>query len=143
MTNEIKITEGGKIILNTVKDELFPTVNMLKDLIVKIHSCRIRFPLYSAELNKIRNEYESVSVTFFDVAKKLETPDILFANMHDDPQLMVSYFQYKNAFESAINEGVKAVEIIDRSVDRKSQVIQNSWTYLLAVVAIIASIIWG
>lgn len=52
---------------------------------------------------------------------------------------IADYFSYKNAFQKSIEEGVKYIEIIDRTLDRKRQGIQFFWTFLLAVIAIVVS----
>jgi hypothetical protein len=135
------ISEADKIILNTIKDELFPVLNELKLLVVRVYKCRVLFLFYSSELRRIQSEYEKVSTDFFVVTTKLETPDILFKGLGDNPDNIVSYFRYQKVVSERINEGVKAVEIIDRILDRKTQTIQNSWTHLLAVIAIVASLL--
>jgi len=140
--NELKISEGGKRILNTCQKELFPTINKLKELLISIQKCRISYQLYSSNLNKLEKEYYEISLNFFEVSRKLETPDIIFEGLEGEAQYMADYFQYQNAFLQNLSDGKNYVEIIDRTLDRKSQSIQNNRTFLLAVVAIIVALLW-
>jgi len=64
---QIPISEGAKIILDTVKDELFPAVGKLKKLLNSLQKCRVSFQLYSSRLNEFEEEYASTSDTFFAV----------------------------------------------------------------------------
>ncbi|HEY9584793.1 MAG TPA: hypothetical protein VJI33_04435 [Candidatus Paceibacterota bacterium] len=141
MNEQYKVSDGGKKILNTVKDELFPILNQLKDLLVSIQKCRINFSIYSKELSDLELKYSDLATSFFTVTKKLKTPDILFSGLDDNPQNIADYFQFQDAFSLSIEEGTKYVEIIDRTLDRKSQNIQNFRTIILAFTAIVISII--
>ena len=138
--DQIPVTSGQKIIMNTVQKELFPTLESLKELLVRIQKLRIAFPLYSRELSLIEKEYTQIAVDFFEVTRKLQTPDILFKDSKDD-QNMVDYFQFRGAFIQNISEGASYIEIIDRTLDRKSEMIQNSRTLFLALVALVVSIV--
>ena len=42
----LQISEGLKILLNTMQQELFPVLSDLKQLLVDIQGLRITFPLY-------------------------------------------------------------------------------------------------
>jgi hypothetical protein len=139
--NEIPISDGGKRILNTMKDEMFPIQNKLKELLVRIHKSRVNFSLFSKDLAIQSNEYESISTNFFEISQKLQTPDILFLGLKNNAENIAAYFQYQQAVMQSIDEGSKYIEIIDRTLDRKLQTINNFRTQLLAVVAIIASLI--
>ncbi len=137
----IPLSEGTKILLNTIQKELFPILNELKQLLIDIQGLRITFPLYSKELNKYEATYQDVAKRFFTLVQKLETPDILFQGLPPNPQDIAGYFQFEGAVGKNINEGSKYVEIIDRTLDRKRQTIFNSWTLFLAVLAIVISVI--
>jgi len=134
------IRPGQRKIMVTVKDELFPQIEKLKDLLVKIQSCRISNQLFSIIMNNLENEYSMVSSNFFEVVKKLETPDILFQGVDGGDQNMIDYFQFRGAFKDNISEGLNYIEIIDRTLDRKFGVIVNNRTFLISIVAIIISI---
>ena len=127
--------------METVHKELFPILNELKQLLVDIQGLRIVFPLYSKRLNKYDTQYQDIAKRFFIVVQKLETPDILFKDLPNNPQDIASYFQFEGAVSKNINEGSKYVEIIDRTLDRKRQTIFNSWTLFLAILAIVISIV--
>jgi hypothetical protein len=137
----IPVSEGVKILLNTIQKELFPILNELKQLLVDIQELRIKFPLYSKKLNEYNKKYQQITKRFFITVQKLETPDILFKDIPSNPQDMAGYFQFQGAMGKNIEEGSKYIEIIDRTLDRKSQNIFNSWTVFLAIVAIIISVI--
>ena len=137
----IPVSEGTKRIMETVHKELFPILNELKQLLVDIQGLRIVFPLYSKRLNKYDTQYQDIAKRFFIVVQKLETPDILFKDLPNNPQDIASYFQFEGAVSKNINEGSKYVEIIDRTLDRKRQTIFNSWTLFLAILAIVISIV--
>ena len=143
MKEGLEISRGGKLILNTIKDELFPCIKNLKDLIIKIQKCHIKFPLYSFELNKLEKEYLEVSEKFFTVSIKLQTPDILFKDLEEDPRYIVDYFQYKEAIGQTIVDGSKIIEIIDRTLDRKRQNIENNRALYISITAIVLSIIFS
>lgn len=128
--------------METVHKELFPILNELKQLLVDIQGLRIVFPLYSKGLNKYDTQYQDIAKRFFIVVQKLETPDILFKDLPNNPQDITSYFQFEGAVGKSINEGSKYVEIIDRTLDRKRQTIFNSWTLFLAILAIFISIVF-
>lgn len=138
---QIPLSEGGKIMLNIVKDELFPLQNDLKNLLLDIQKCRIKLPFYSKKLNLLENKYFELSIKFFDIVRKLETPDILFKGLKDDPLNIANYFQFHEAISKNINDGSKYIEIIDRTLDRKKEMVQNFRTLILAFAAIIISII--
>lgn len=138
---EMPISAGGKRVLNTVKDDLFPILKELRDLLLRVHRSRPPFPLYSPNLSSLTLEFEELSASFFGVVRKLETPDILFSGLTEDPRNIADYFQFQGAFLKQIEEGGKYIEIIDRTLDRKTQAIQNSRTLVLALIAIIASLI--
>lgn len=142
MQNELKVSEGGKRILNTCQKELFPTLNKLKELLISIQKCRISFQLYSRQLDKFEKDYHNVSLVFFEVSRKLETPDIIFEGLSGEAQYIADYFQYQNAFLQNLADGRNYVEIIDRTLDRKNQNIQNNRTFLLAIIAIVVSLLW-
>jgi hypothetical protein len=139
----LQITEGGKKILNTVSAELFPVVKRMKELLIKVQKCR-PFSLYSPELIELEKEYYEISAQFFTVATKLETPDILFEGFNKEKEEpMIAYFQYRGAFVQNIDEGAKYIEIIDRTLDRKNQNIQNFRTFIIAIIAVVVGIIWN
>ncbi len=140
MEKEIPITPGLKRILETVKDELFPKLERLKEVLVRIQACRISFHLYSKELWGIERDYHVASKGFFEVVKKLETPDILFAGIDGGEANIVPYYQFQGAFKQNIAEGIVYVEIIDRTLDRKVGTIQNSRTFLISILAVVISI---
>src|SRR3970040_1750600 len=94
--NQISISEGGKRILNTVQDELFPVLNRLKELLLSVQKCRTMIPIYSPKLNRLESEYSDVSSEFFTVVRKLETPDILFENLDKNSQNIASYFSFQD-----------------------------------------------
>lgn len=139
-SEQVKVTPGQKRIMDTVQSELFPTLNLLKSLLVRIQKIRIKFPLYSRELTLTQKEYEKASAEFFEIARKLQTPDLLFHDMKEDRNI-VDYFQFRGAFEQNISEGFSYVEIIDRTLDRKQSAIQNSRTLILALVALLVSLL--
>lgn len=136
----IPVTPGQRIILNTVKDELFPQINNLKTILVEIQACRISYQLYSSKLSALVERYSNVSKNFFEVVKKLETPDILFERVEGEERNIVDYFQFQGAFKQNISEGVGYVEIIDRTLDRKVGTIQNTRTFLISIIALVVSI---
>lgn len=140
MITEIPVNEGAKRILNTLKDELFPLSNQLKELLLKIQRLRIKFPIYSKSLNDLELEYFALSEKFFTITQKLETPDILFVGL-EGSQPMIDYFQYEATISKTISETSKYVEIIDKTLDRKNQTIQNFRTLSLAIIAIAISIL--
>lgn len=136
------ISEGGKRILNSVKDELFPLLEKTKDVMVRIQKIRISHQLNSPRLNELENEYSDIMARFFEVVRKLQTPDILFMGLkQEDTQNIVDYFNYQNAFQKNIEQGLNYVEIIDRTLDRKMQNIQNNRAFLFSILAIIISIL--
>ena len=126
--------------MNTVHKELFPTLESLKELLIRTQKLRIVFPLYSKELVLIEKEYRQTAVDFFEVTRKLQTPDILFKDSKEDKNI-VDYFQFRGAFVQSISEGSSYVEIIDRTLDRKRETIQNSRTLFLALLALVVSIV--
>lgn len=138
--DETPATTGQKIIMNTIQKELFPTLESLKELLVRIQKLRIIFPLYSKELSLIEKDYEKTAVAFFEVTRKLQTPDILFKDSKEDRNI-VDYFQFRGAFVQNISEGASYIEIIDRTLDRKRGTIQNSRTLFLALSALVVSIL--
>lgn len=139
----IQVSEGTKRIVETVHKELFPILNELKQLLVDIQGLRIVFPLYSKELKKYDTQYQDIAKRFFIVVQKLETPDILFKDLPNNPQDIASYFQFEGAVGKNVNEGSKYVEIVDRTLDRKRQTIFNSWTLFLAILAIVISTVFA
>mgnify|MGYP001561891979 CR=1 FL=1 len=139
--NQIPVSEGGKRILNTIKDELFPVIKRLKDILVRVQKVRISYQLYSTTLSNLETEYALVSGDFFEVVRKLQTPDLLFKGLVDNPQYVADYFQYQEAFQKNIEQGLNYVEIIDRTLDRKIQNIQSNKTFLISVTAIVISIL--
>ncbi len=139
----IPISEGTKILLNTIQQELFPVLNELKQLLVDIQGLRITSALYSKELSKYEAAYQDLAKRFFIVVQKLETPDILFKDLPHNPQDIAGYFQFEGAVGKNLNEGSRYVEIIDRTLDRKRQTIFNSWTLFLAVLAIVISVVFA
>ncbi len=126
--------------MNTVKDELFPVLNDLNQLMLEIHSLRIVFPLYSSELKKYDSKYQDIAGKFFTIVQKLETPDILFEGLPENPQDIASYFQLEAAFRKNIARGSRYIELLDRILDRKRQTIFNSWTLLLGAIAILVGL---
>ncbi len=134
------VTEGVKLILKTVKDELFPVIGELKDVLIHIQKIRISYQIHSPALRALENKYTRTAAIYFEVVRKLQAPDILFAGMQNNDENMIGYFQYQGAFQKNIDEGISCIEIIDRTLDRKSQNIQNNRTFLLSIVAIITSI---
>ncbi len=138
--NQIPISIGGKKILNTVKDELFPIINDLKSILISVQRIRISYQLYSLDLSKTEKEYTQEVVKFFEVVRKLQTPDLLFEGLDGDFQNMADYFQYQGAFQKVIEQGLNYVEIIDRTLDRKTQNIQSNRVFLISVIAIVISI---
>lgn len=141
MTNELKISKGTKRILDTMQQDLFPSLSRLRELLVRIQKFRISSQLYSTELHKLELEYSGISTSFFTIVKKLETPDILFEGLEGESQNMIDYFQWQNAFSKNLDEGSKYIEIIDRTLDRKNQSIQNNRTFVFALLAIFISLI--
>lgn len=137
---QIPVSEGTKIILNIVQSELLPTVDKMRKLLIDVQNCRIKFHLYSPELNNLQKEYNNISVIFFNIARKLETPDILFKDLKPDPQDIVGYFQFQVAISKHLNDGSNYIEILDRTLDRKNESIQNARTLILAIMAILISI---
>lgn len=138
---EIPVSEGTKVMLDTIQNELFPVLEKLKKLLVDVQSCRIRFPLYSPKLNSLEIEYGDISVDFFNVARKLDTPDILFKGLKEDTQNIASYLQFRNVTAEKISDGSRYLEILDRTLDRKKESIINAWTLVLAFLAILVSIL--
>jgi hypothetical protein len=139
----IPITTGQQKILETLWNDLFPQIEVLKDLMVNIQACRVSCQIYSLKLNQLEKRYSEASQTFFGVVKKLETPDILFQDTENaKDNNMVAYFQYQSAFKQNIAEGISYVEIIDRTLDRKSGSVQNNRTLLISLFALFASIYW-
>ncbi|GEM_PF-1802394 len=138
---------AARRILITVKDELFPILNKLRDLLVRVQKCRIGYQLYSPELRALDVEYSIVSGEFFVLHKKMSTPDLLFeglsettdASSHPAPQLVFEYNRFQFAFSKLLDEGVSYTEIIDRTLDRKTQSLNNNRTFSLAVIAIFVS----
>ncbi len=126
--------------LDAVKDELFPVSKNLKELLIDVQKYRIKFPIFSKHLSILENRYEEVSKNFYAIVKKLETPDDLFEGLENNPQDIASYFQFQPAISKSIQEASKYIEIIDRTLDRKRERIQNFRTLLLAVIAIIVSV---
>src|SRR3954465_9805791 len=99
MTNtnqNIPLTPGQQKILITIKDELLPKVDKLKNLLVDIQTYRVSYKLYSRKLSVFEKKYSEVSKGFFEIAKKLETPDILFDGVEGGDENMVGYFQFRN-----------------------------------------------
>jgi hypothetical protein len=139
MPKEIPITESGKRILDTVKDELFPLLEDMKNILVDVHACRISYQIYSCELNQINDRYLEKSTKIFQVIQKLQTPDILFQGLENTDQNAVDYFQYKMTFEKNIGEAFVYTEIIDRTLDRKFQSIQNTRTIWISMLALVLS----
>lgn len=137
---QIPVTPGLRRILSTIKDELFPQIDNLKNLLVEIQSCRISYQLYSSRLSSLEKKYSNVSEDFFEVVKKLETPDILFKGVEGGERNIADYFQFQGAFKQNISEGVGYIEIIDRTLDRKIGTIQNTRTFLISIVALVVSI---
>ena len=139
--NQIHISEGGKRVLTTVKDELFPCINKLKDVLVSTQKIRISYQLYSPVLVSLEKEYIKICSEFFEIVRKLDTPDILFQGLQKNDQNIVAYFQFQEGFKRSIDKGLNYVEIIDRTLDRKTQNIQNNRTFLISVLAIVISVL--
>jgi hypothetical protein len=135
------LTPGTRKILNTIKDELFPQIEILKNLLVEFQQCRISYQLYSLKLHSLEIQYSTVAENFFKVVKKLETPNILFENVEGGEKNMIDYFQWQGVFKDNIKEGVEYIEIIDRTLDRKMGAIQNNRTFLISVIALVISIL--
>ena len=138
---QIPISDAGRVILNTVKDELFPLTNELKDILVQTQQVRISYQVYSERVNKLDKRYSELCTKLFVVIRKLETPDILFEGLGDTPQHMIDYFNFQQATQKSINDAVNYVEITDRTLDRKMQSIQNNRTMLVSLIAVLISII--
>jgi chromosome segregation ATPase len=138
--NQIPVSEGTKRMLNLVKDEFFPITNEIKELLIEIQKIRIKIPIFSKKLNNLEKEYEDVSKRFYSVVKKLETPDDLFEGLESNQQDIVGYFQFQKPIANNINSSSKYIEIIDRTLDRKKERIQNFRTLVLAIVAIVISV---
>ncbi len=136
-------SNGETRIMEVFKYELFPSLDELKKLIVDIHNLRIIYLLYSRKLNKYNLEYQNISKKFFIILQKIDTPDILFNDLVDNPQNMISYFNFEPIIIKKIDEGLKYIEIIDRVLDRKRQYIFNSWTLFLSIIAICLSIFFA
>lgn len=136
------ISKGGALLLNTLKDELFPELRKLKDLLVRLQKIRTGFTIYSSELNSIEKDYAKVSENFFAVVRKLQTPDVLFESLEskDEPQHIADYFRFNEAMNRSIGGGLNDIEIIDRTLDRKSQNVQHTRTFLLSIVALLLAV---
>ncbi len=139
--DQLPIRPGGKRILDTVKDRLFPITNRLKDILVRVQKIRVSYQLYSPTLSSLDKEYTEASGDFFEVVRILQTPDLLFEGLGDNPEPIVDYFQYQEAFQKNIEQGLNYVEITDRTLDRKTQSIQNNRTFLVSLLAIIISLL--
>lgn len=144
--NQIHLSKGAKHILDTVQKDLFPCIEKLKDVLVRTQKVRVSYQLYSRTLYSLDKEYNDVCSGFFDVVRKLDTPDILFHDLDNDAENMAAYFQFRGGFKSNIDQGLNYIEIIDRTLDRKTQNIQNNRTFLISLIAIVISllsIIWS
>jgi hypothetical protein len=142
MHEKLNISEGGRIILNTVKDELFPLTEKLKNILVRVHSYRSTLlETNSKQLYEIESEYSRVSADFFVVTTKLQSSDLLFKDLPGEPQNIADYFQYQDAFQKNIDQGIGYIEIIDRTLDRKIQDIHNKVTLVISILAILISIL--
>lgn len=140
-TVQTPVSQGTQRILVAVQSELFPAIKELRELLLETQKIKIPYFLFSNELTKRKLGYTEVTTRFFTVVKKLETPEILFEGLTNDMEYMSDYFQLQGAFLSNIETGLRYVEIIDRTLDRKSQDIQNNRTITLAFIAILISII--
>lgn len=90
------VTPGQKVILETVQKELFPQIDKLKDLLVKIQSCRISFQIYSLQLQQIEKEY-------YIVAKHSETLEelVVYEALYDNPEVKL-WVRPKKMFEEEV-----------------------------------------
>ncbi len=140
-TVQTPVSQGTQRILVTVHSELFPTIKELRELLLETQKIRISYFLFSNKLTNRKLEYAKVATSFFTAVKKLETPEILFDGLTNDMEYMADYFQLQGAFLSNIETGLRYIEIIDRTLDRKCQDIQNNRTLILAIVAILITII--
>ena len=136
----IELTNGQQIIMRTIMVELRPPLESLKKLVVKIHKLRLSFQLYSNELLLIEKEYAEISTAFFEATRKLQSPELLFENSDNDCD-MFSYMTNQGLFIPKISEGVAYIEIIDRTLDRKLQTIQNSRALVLALSALVIGLL--
>lgn len=142
---EIPLSVGGQVMLNVVHKELLPMLNKIRELLINIQKCDIKCPLYSRELNDLEKNYINVVSAFFLIIKKIESPDELFKGLEikqDDFQHIADYFQFQPAISKSVAEGFGYIEIADRTLDRKKQTIQNTRSFLLAVISILIAIIW-
>lgn len=138
-------SEPERIIVETLGKELFPSLEKLKDLLIRIQNCRIPYYFFSIELNKLEKEYFNAASNFFLIDKKLKTPNLLFglenSTMAVTDSYMIEYFKFQGAFNPTLAEGMKYIEIIDRTLDRKNQTMQNNRTFTLALTAIVVSLL--
>lgn len=140
MSNQIPVSEGTKRMLDTFQKELLPALDSMRKLVIEVQSCRITFPFYSHKLTVLQKKYNEISIEFFNVVRKLETPDILFKDISENPQNIASYLQFQPAMSKSIADGSNYIEILDRALDRKNESIQNTRTLAIAMIAIFISI---
>src|ERR1700733_7009661 len=130
--NQIPVSEADKRILETIRTEFFPALNKIKDLLTRIQSTRLVFFLYSPGLSKLEQEYFEISQALFVIDRKLTTPDILFEGLSNIDEGAAAYFRFNEAIKKGLAEATGYIEIVDRTLDRKKQTLQNNRTLLLA-----------
>lgn len=139
---QVPVSEPEKRILEALRVEFFPVLNKLKDLLTRMQNCRLFFYVFSPSLSDLEKEYFDISAELFVIDKKLTTPDVLFKGLNGENIAMLAYFRWRPMIIQSLSEAMNYTEIIDRNLDRKRQTINNNRTTCLALIAILASILW-
>lgn len=143
--NTQKLPPGADILLKAMLDDFFPLEKKINSCLVEIQKIRIPYYfLFSKKLNDLTVKYENLSAEYFSLVNVINNPDLLFENFKDKnkgvPDYMIGYMQFKPGIQNNINQVNINLEIIDRTLDRKHQNLQNKITLFLAVFSIVLGV---
>ncbi len=137
--------EGGDTIAKFTKDELFPVVNEIKNLAIRVSQFRVGFwgSFLRYKFSETENSYKNISVQFIKLYHKWNTPDILFEKLEkqDPPIFIADYFQAQQSVMWHFNESFRLLSYIDRILTEQSTAAYNRVSISLALLAIVLSII--
>lgn len=141
--------EGGDTIAIFTKDELFPLIQEIRQLAIKVSTFRVGFwgSFFRKKLSQIDEEYKNYSAKFIEKFHKWSTPDILFQEIEHPPgskesaMVIADYFNSQGAIMQHFNEGFRLLSYIDRIITEQSTASYNRISITLAILAITVSII--
>jgi hypothetical protein len=139
-SQQIPVSQPEKRILETFRVEFFPEIQKLKDVLIRIQGCKLYMRLYSPQLPTLEQEYLNTVSKLFLIDRKLTTLDVLFEGLTNTAENMQAYFKYQVMIKEKLSEMSSYIEIIDRTLDRKKQTLQNNRTLVIAVVALIVGL---